>query len=392
MRLREISLALVTLLACACPHQVDAQIQAQSPRQPQVPKPQAQTQEPAKGTAAKPQSQSQPQPQPKKPASDAPAKAPASTPAEKTTANSISDDDLAKAPKDQDTILRLQIFLDNHLFCPGKVDGTMGEYTYKAVVNYNFAHGADDIYDWQRVIDAAEKEVPVILAAFKVPEELMKFVNPDLPNEPEAQQNEKYMAYRSVLEMVAERFHTDETFLAKINPDKNLDALKPGDLVLVPNIKPFLIEAIKPMQSYPADEKLAANTIVVDTTERIAVVYGEDEQKMLAAFPITPGKPQFIPVGTWAVKTMVTTPNFRYDKKFLEEGTRGSEAYQIPPGPNSPVGIIWCGLTKSGIGLHGTAYPRTIGRAQSAGCVRFANWDAIRLPQLVRPGSKVIVR
>ncbi|MEQ1749520.1 MAG: L,D-transpeptidase family protein, partial [Prosthecobacter sp.] len=75
-----------------------------------------------------------------------------------------------------------------------------------------------------------------------------------------------------------------------------------------------------------------------------------------------------------------------------EEGVRGGEAYQLPPGPNSPVGIIWCGISKSGIGLHGTASPKTIGRAQSAGCVRFANWDAIRLPTLVRPGSRVIVR
>jgi lipoprotein-anchoring transpeptidase ErfK/SrfK len=56
------------------------------------------------------------------------------------------------------------------------------------------------------------------------------------------------------------------------------------------------------------------------------------------------------------------------------------------------VGIIWCGISKSGIGLHGTASPRTIGRSQSAGCVRLANWDAIRLPELVRPGARVIVR
>ena len=112
----------------------------------------------------------------------------------------------------------------------------------------------------------------------------------------------------------------------------------------------------------------------------------------LAAFPITPGKPEFIPVGSWEVKTMLNTPSFRYDKQFLEEGVRGGEAWQLPPGPNSPVGILWCGISKSGIGLHGTALPRTIGRSQSAGCVRFANWDIVRLPTLIRPGSKVIVR
>jgi lipoprotein-anchoring transpeptidase ErfK/SrfK len=123
----------------------------------------------------------------------------------------------------------------------------------------------------------------------------------------------------------------------------------------------------------------------------MAAVYTSDEM-MVAAFPITPGKPQFIPVGTWKVQSMMTTPSFRYDKQFLEEGVRGEEAFQLPPGPNSPIGIIWCGLSKSGIGLHGTALPRTIGRTRSAGCVRLANWDAIRLPTLIRPGTKVIVR
>ncbi len=295
------------------------------------------------------------------------------------------------APKDRDTVLRLQIFLDRNLFGPGKLDGAMGEFTYKAVVNYNYAHGYRDLYSWQPALKAAEKEVPVIYAAFKIPPEMLSHVNPELPEKPEEQVNFPAMAYRSLVELVAERFHTDESFLALCNPQKKMTTLKPGDVVVVPNVRPFRIESVKPMQSFKADELLSSHIIVVDTTERMAAVYSADE-KMLAAFPITPGKPQFIPVGEWSIKTILTTPTFRYDKQFLEEGTRGGEAYQLPPGPNSPVGIIWCGLSKSGIGLHGTALPRTIGRAQSAGCVRFANWDAIRLPTLVRPGSKVIVR
>ena len=45
------------------------------------------------------------------------------------------------------------------------------------------------------------------------------------------------------------------------------------------------------MASFKADPALGKNTIVVDTTERIAVVYGPGE-RLLAAFPITPGKPE----------------------------------------------------------------------------------------------------
>jgi lipoprotein-anchoring transpeptidase ErfK/SrfK len=80
---------------------------------------------------------------------------------------------------------------------------------------------------------------------------------------------------------------------------------------------------------------------------------------------------------------------------LLETGKRSkdpSKVYDLPSGPNSPVGVIWCGLSKSGIGLHGTADPETIGRAQSAGCIRLANWDAIRLPTLISPGSSVEIR
>ncbi len=294
-------------------------------------------------------------------------------------------------PKERDTVLRIQIFLDRNLFGPGKIDGAIGEFTYKAVVNYNYAHGHRDLYNWSHAQEAAEREVPVPYAAYKIKENLLPYVNAHLPMKPEEQAKFSFMAYRSMKELVAERFHTDESFLALINPGKNMDALKPGDVVVVPNVRSFRIEEVKPMQSYKADATLSSHTIVIDTVERMAAVYTEKEM-MLAAFPITPGKPQFIPVGQWEVKTIMNTPSFRYDKQFLEEGVRGEEAHQLPPGPNSPVGIIWCGLSKSGIGLHGTAEPRTIGRSRSAGCVRFANWDAIRLPTLIRPGSRVIVR
>jgi lipoprotein-anchoring transpeptidase ErfK/SrfK len=297
----------------------------------------------------------------------------------------------ANVPTNRNQILQLQIFMDHHLFGPGKLDGAVGEFTYKAIVNYNFARGHKDIYNWSYALAEAEREVPVIFAAFKIRSDLMRYVAPDLPVAPEDQVKFPYMAYRSLLELVAERFHTEEEFLIKINPDKDLANLKVNSVIVVPNVSSFRIEDVKSMASFKADPTLSQSTIVVDTTERIAAVYSPAE-KLLAAFPITPGKPEFIPVGSWKLMTMVTTPTFRYDKQFLEEGVRGKEAFQLPPGPNSPIGIIWNGISKSGIGLHGTASPKTIGRSQSAGCVRFANWDAIRLPTLVRPGATVIVR
>jgi lipoprotein-anchoring transpeptidase ErfK/SrfK len=89
---------------------------------------------------------------------------------------------------------------------------------------------------------------------------------------------------------------------------------------------------------------------------------------------------------------MVALPWWRYDQQLLDTGKRSENALMIPPGPNSPVGIIWCGTTRAGIGMHGTSDPETIGRSRSAGCIRLCNWDAIRLPTLIRPGATVEIR
>ena len=134
-----------------------------------------------------------------------------------------------------------------------------------------------------------------------------------------------------------------------------------------------------------------AATIIVEDAEEDA----EAHRKLLAVFPITPGRRQFIHHGTWKIANSVEFPTWSYDKQFLETGVRSkdkSRILKIPGGPNNPIGVIWNGLTKSGIGIHGTSSPRTIGRSVSAGCIRLSNWDAGRFPNLVRPGAKAVIR
>ena len=76
---------------------------------------------------------------------------------------------------------------------------------------------------------------------------------------------------------------------------------------------------------------------------------------------------------------------------MLMHGERSNTFFQLPPGPNNPVGITWIALNKKGIGLHGTNEPETIGRAASHGCIRLANWDAFKLFDMVQKGEKVII-
>ncbi len=289
---------------------------------------------------------------------------------------------------DTETITRVQIFLDENLFGPGKIDGKVGQFTRVAVAHYNYGFGLE-AENWGRVIRESKKQVEDVYTIYRIRESDFNFIGL-VPYEPADQVNVDYLSYRSVIEFVAERFHTDESFLRALNPEFKWTTAKAGALVKVPNVTPFRIEDIRKNQSFPKDEKMSDRLVIIDTNIKLAAIW--DENVMVATFPITPGREKFIHRGKWKMQTMVTTPEFRWDKSMLETGERSEEYYQLPPGPNSPVGIFWAGLSKNGIGLHGTALPHTIGRSRSAGCVRFANWDAIRLSSLVRPGATVEIR
>lgn len=324
-----------------------------------------------------------------------------------------SNEALLGKPQGADAV-RLQIFLDQANFGPGVIDGKPGLFTEHAVKSWNEVNG-HPLDDWKAAIAAAQQAVPTHFITAVVPDITEKWVNSKLPHDRIAQSKTKRLSYRSVGELMAERYHTDIDFLIEINTAKTVYGLKAGSELLVPNVRPFEIEKIGGIQ-HPRDEAKALRHVVVDTKRNqvriyeaapVALVISEDPQapeapakpvanrSLIASFPITPGKPQFIHRGMWEVRTCVEFPSWRYDKLLLETGKRSkdkSRVYDLPSGPNSPVGIIWCGLNKSGIGLHGTADPETIGRAQSAGCIRLANWDAIRLPTLISPGSSVEIR
>src|SRR5437588_1878365 len=76
---------------------------------------------------------------------------------------------------DEETATRLQIFLDNSDFGPGKIDGKMGEFFRKALISYKHAHlipktGAVD--SWLL------NQVPVPYTTYTIKEDDLKFIGP----------------------------------------------------------------------------------------------------------------------------------------------------------------------------------------------------------------------
>lgn len=286
---------------------------------------------------------------------------------------------------DELSATRLQIFLDNNDFGPGKIDGEMGEFFRKALLAYKRAHlmplhGTVD----QWLLD----QVPDTFTTFTIPPEAENFVGPTA-NKPSEQSKLKALKYGSLLELVAERFHSAEDYLRKLNPGMNLDTLKPGDTVKVPNVLPFKIEDLHEGFAQP-NPAFVNRKVYVDTKERFLLIYDGDQ--LVAEFPITPGSTTLpAPIGVWKIAGIATLPVFRHDEGILNFGVKSDTAFILPAGPNNPVGILWMGLNKPHVGIHGTNNPETIGRAASHGCIRTANWDAARVKELVTVGNMVSI-
>ena len=278
---------------------------------------------------------------------------------------------------DEVTSTRLQIFLDNNNFGPGKIDGQMGEFFRKALISYKKANGME----LSGAVDASLLEqVPEAFTTYTIPPEALKFVGP-MATKPSQQAKLKSLPYASLLELVCERFHAAEAFIRKINPSINFERLKPGDTVNVPAVNPFEIEKLTE-GFVPENPAFAARKILIDTKERFLEIHEGD--KLIAEFPITPGSSTLpAPVGTWKILGIATLPWFRHDEGVLNAGVKTDNFYNLPAGPNNPVGVLWMGLNKPHVGVHGTNNPETIGRAASHGCIRLANWDAARVKDLV---------
>jgi len=303
---------------------------------------------------------------------------------------------------------RLQIFLDRANFSPGAITGRYNDFTFKALSLYRQSRGepappppkpgaAPDV----KGIDL--NSVGAACIDYTVTDADLKRIGP-VPSNVPAQAKLKFLPYRDAAEAIAEKFHCATGFLKQLNPGKTFKA---GDQLKVPNVEPFDLDAVKSVQPGSEIESLAANdlpdesptpnnptpaviTVKVDIKTTMLGVF--DADRLVAAYPVTIGSAQTAsPIGDWKVQHIVKMPRFRHDEAMLKYGKRSGNFHMLPPGPNSPVGVMWIALNKKGIGLHGTSEPETIGHAVSHGCIRLTNWDVVRLAQEVKPGVPVSI-
>lgn len=288
-----------------------------------------------------------------------------------------------------DDRLRVQIYLDQSGFRPGKLDGSIGEFTNKAANRWKEARGLQE-EGIDTLVHEAKRKIQNPYRVYVISSADVNQVGRLASTIPH-KAHQSRLPYASVAEVVAEKFHTDHRMLERLNPGVSLYSLSKGNKVSVPNVADTF--------SFPGDVPKGG---MGTTQNRIIIVWPEEilevrdsNGKILASFPVTLGaQASHVRSGDWRVANVTPHPSFRWDASVLKEGRRSSSYYILPPGPNNLVGVMWLGLKRpdgslSHVGIHGTDHPETIGRAHSSGCIRLANWDVVKLAGLVNVGCAV---
>lgn len=335
----------------------------------------------------------------------------------------VSNDDPNAAPPPEDKprpLMQAQVVLDRLGFTPGVIDGKMGMSTVNALKGFQEAQGLQITGELdqptQRAL-AQWKHIPATRVV-TIPAEFANDQFVEIPEEREDQAKLDRMGYSSLAEKITERFHTTEEVLAELNPqvgsgmqpgggasEGNDSAARPsieyraGMQLRVPNIgadrfDPSVVRDAKWAESLRllgvGTEQPKAARIEVDKSDQVLRVL-DGQGKLIAQFTATMGSTQFpLPLGTWKIQGTAHNPPWQYDPALLATADKSDPKLEIPPGPNSPIGVVWIDLSKEHYGIHGTDEPSRIGRAESNGCIRLTNWDAARLAQMVKPGTKVL--
>ena len=267
--------------------------------------------------------------------------------------------------------IKMQALLDWNHASPGAIDGGWGMNSKKALINFQTMKGlpATGKMD-QKTWDALNKNIAAnkpVLVTYTITEDDVNTNFATTPAGSEAKSKMKGLYYQDIKEMFGERFHMDVRYLDKLNKNKQYKA---GETITVLNTREPLKQRINRVIANKADKTL----------------YAYNDNKLVATYPTTVGSDSTpSPQGTFKIVNKVKMPWY---KATVGEGA-DKKVHMLPPGPNSPVGVVWMGLSKPSYGLHGSPKPEGISRQASAGCVRLTNWDVLEVYANIENGATV---
>jgi L,D-transpeptidase ErfK/SrfK len=97
------------------------------------------------------------------------------------------------------------------------------------------------------------------------------------------------------------------------------------------------------------------------------------------------------PTGTYEICEKRKNPIWNVPPSIQEEmEEQGMEVVEkVPPGPKNPLGAYWMGTTASGVGIHATNRPWSVGYSVSHGCIRMLPDEIAKLFPQIEMGTPV---
>jgi lipoprotein-anchoring transpeptidase ErfK/SrfK len=283
-------------------------------------------------------------------------------------------------PRPVHDVLEAQIALARRAISPGSIDSAIGSQTRAAIAVFQQtqklpATGMLDTDTRARLT----LEAPV-LTNYTVTTNDLAHLQP-LGKTWLAKSEQTALDYETELELVAEKSHAHPNLIRLLNPTVDWTNVAPGTVLKVPDVK------------YPEPADKAA-FLVIHLEGKFLEAFDQGTN-LMAHFPCSiAARVEKRPVGELHVIAIAPNPNYTVDPELFPEAPdlqAVGHKLILPPGPNNPVGVAWIGLDRTGYGIHGTPIPEQVGRTESHGCFRLANWDAEYLVQLVWAGMPVLV-
>ena len=279
-----------------------------------------------------------------------------------------------------ETVLEAQIELHRRGFSCGSIDGVMGLQTAAALRAWQRANDLNETGTLDRATQAQLQLTAPALTEHVFSAEEIAGLLPLATTWLEKSQ-QPALAFASALELAAEQHHASPRLLQRLNPGMDWSAVTAGTAVKVPGVARVTLG------------KTAAQIVIRLEARELEVC--DADGALIAHFPVSIARSvEKRPLGELRVKVVIADPDYTFDPAVFPESAEAQQLGRrliISPGPNNPVGRAWIGLDRPGYGIHGTPDPEKVGRTESHGCFRLANWDALTLLPLVRAGLPVRV-
>lgn len=284
------------------------------------------------------------------------------------------------ATRPVETILETQIALVRQGISPGSIDGAAGTQTRAALIAFQKKQGIAP----SGLLDGQTKQLllitlPAMTEYTVTSEDLSRLVA--LPKTWLGKSEQTHLDFENILELLGEKAFSNPQLIRELNPNVNWNEITNGTPVTIPRVE------YPPVAGKAAFVKISLQECVLEAFDA--------QTNLLLHFPCSIGRlAEKRPAGELHVTAIALDPNYTFDPAVFPESPEAQTLGRkliLPPGPNNPVGVAWIGLDRPGYGIHGTPAPEQVGRTESHGCFRLANWNASYLAKLVWVGMEVIV-